>query len=212
MWCKIICELKGMLYIPTVKNQKYCDSVWGLSLLVVEIILSANSQSQHLWEKLLTAITKINPQILVDNYNKSFISHSFQSLTWVNRVQATQAVIQESRFLFFSSSSKSLKFSAWANRWGKRMRYFCTQKLAYITSTHIPLSKNETQVHAKKVWKMYSHFLCSGRRGEHGNWSLVSVSPIVHSLEHYISASLCFPCIGHTHSSSRKATQIPFSH
>lgn len=101
-----------MLYIPTVKNQKYCDSVWGLSLLVVEIILSANSQSQHLWEKLLTAITKINPQILVDNYNKRFISHSFQSLTWVNRVQATQAVIQESRFLFFPSSSKSLKFSA----------------------------------------------------------------------------------------------------
>lgn len=103
-----------MLHIPTIKNQKYYESVWGLNLSVVEIILSANSQSQHLWEKLLTIITKINPQVLSGNYIKRFISHSFQSLTWVKRVQATQAVIQESRFLFsfFPSSYKSWKFSA----------------------------------------------------------------------------------------------------
>ena len=38
------------------------------------------------------------------------------------------------------------------------MRYFCTQKLAHNTSTQILLSKNKSQVHAKRVWKMYSHF------------------------------------------------------
>ena len=37
------------------------------------------------------------------------------------------------------------------------MRYRRPQKLACITSTHIPLSKNKSEGHAKGVWKMYSY-------------------------------------------------------
>lgn len=42
------------------------------------------------------------------------------------------------------------------------MRYFYIQKLAHITSTHIPLSKRKSQVHAKGLWEMYSHFAQEG--------------------------------------------------
>lgn len=38
------------------------------------------------------------------------------------------------------------------------MRYLYTQKLAHITSIHIPLSKNKSQAHAKEVWEIYSYF------------------------------------------------------
>ena len=53
------------------------------------------------------------------------------------------------------------------------MRYLYTQKLAHISSTHIPLSKNKPQAHAKEVWKIYSYFA----EGEGKNTETVEYLP-----------------------------------
>lgn len=108
------------------------------------------------------------------------------------------------RELFSSLNLWNFHHQPEAERRKWKMRYLYTQKLAHITSTHIPLSKNRLQAHAKEVWKIYSLLRENGR-----TWKLVSTCLVIYSLLFRTSRTCfaLFPCIGQIHFSSRKATQ-----
>lgn len=74
-------------------------------------------------------------------------------------VHSTQAVTQGSRLLLFLHLLPlDLGIFSICQQMRKEKEVFMYSEIGTVIPSHIPLSKNKSQSHAKGVWKLYSGF------------------------------------------------------